>query len=178
MSKVITFSRQFPSDHKQAGQSTFFVEKILNNLRVDYIEKEYLNLLTRLNPDLHSSLIFDFWTSLNKDVADEKRHTIRNGVRFEAGELFSPRAWLGKPYRSKRIIFAEDIEVNRVLPFNISYDKIHLDNIWLDFFQIEILAKNDGLTYEEFMEWFKYPCNFNGSVIIWCKETNSKFIEY
>lgn len=35
MSRVITFSRTYPSYHPKAGQPTYFVEKVMNSFHVD-----------------------------------------------------------------------------------------------------------------------------------------------
>lgn len=96
----------------------------------------------------------------------KKIHTIRynkNGVwdkRYKdiaSGKKYlSVREWTGRPYNSEQREFAQ-------------YDKIGLQHItmtygvddavpqiWIDGKQIpiEIVAKNDGLTVEQFVEWF------------------------
>ena len=170
MSKVITFSRTFPPYHPKAGQPTNFVSKIwkgLYGLGLPDIEKYANELAPKLTDDAFNFLV---------DCEFEpKHHTIRAGHRFEAGDMFSPRVWgndinpkSGKsgPYHSKQIIIAPDTEVKKVW----SFDK---DLLGGEFrmkgcdvtTHLEMIAKNDGLTLEDFIEWFPKP--FTGQIICW-----------
>lgn len=140
MAKVITFSTTFPAYHPKKGDPTFFVEKFLSG---------------------------------------EKVHTIRANNRFKQGEYFSPRFWSEKPYNSKQITFAEDTLITKVYDFEIkqAYKMLPLDydtdiiiNHWFyhscDSIIIE-LAKNDGLSKADLLNWFKYPQPFQGQIICW-----------
>ena len=103
MSKVITFSTTFPTYHPKAGEPTFFVEKIWESIRT----KSNID-----SPQYHyCKFEFDLmhWMKYSP-----KHHTIRAGNRWKAGEKFSPRVWSGKPYNSKQITIAPDIEINKV----------------------------------------------------------------
>lgn len=77
-------------------------------------------------------------------------------ILHPAKNNLSVREWTGRPYNSEQREFAQ-------------YDKIGLQHItmtygvddavpqiWIDGKQIpiEIVAKNDGLTVEQFVEWF------------------------
>lgn len=165
MSRVITFSRQFPGYHPKKGQPTFFVEKIFAGLAdivpsfeipkdfVDWDWHEYYN------------------------CRSPKFHTIRAGNRWKVGDKFSPRVWgtdvnpkSGKsgPYHSKQIIIAPDIEVVKVWDIEV---------FWRGDFQefvmpsaqtkttIAELAKNDGLELKNLLSWFNKP--MKGQVICW-----------
>lgn len=171
MSKVITFSRTFPAYHPKAGHPTNFVEKILQSLSKERIFNKAPDLY--FNPDAVMK------------VFPPKYHTIRSGNRFKVGDKFSPRIWSGKPYLSKQIIIAPDIEIKKVWNFEIK-NEFQGDG-WYNFFylngkhqtnnNLEIISKNDGLTFEEMVHWFKandgffsgkeYKCNFKGQIICW-----------
>lgn len=73
MSKVITFSRVFPSDHPRKGEPTFFVEKLYNSL------------YGRNNLKGYPPGIF-----IDDSIRDIKVHTIRSGHRWKVGDKFSP----------------------------------------------------------------------------------------
>ncbi|MND76074.1 hypothetical protein D3C80_677110 [compost metagenome] len=166
MAKVITFSRQFPAYHPKAGEPTYFVEKIWKYL---YVNGEC--------PDLLNSFINDY-IALNIDVfkgynnISRKFHTIRSGKRWKAGDMFSPRVWSGKPYNSNMITIAPDIEIKKVWDFEIDEN----DTVFINgqvyactssFSKLEELAKNDGLTLSDFIDWLKYPKAFSGQIICW-----------
>lgn len=90
MSKIITFSRNFPVKHLKAGQPTYFVEKIWEQIGLP--EKEFsFNL-----PDEYCNFLRQ-----DSDLIWQKSHTIRSGHRWKVGDTFSPRVWSGNPYRSK-----------------------------------------------------------------------------
>ena len=176
MSKVIIFSRQFPKYHPKAGQPTYFVEKIWEVIGLP--EKEYsFNL-----PD-------EYCNFLRKDSAEiwAKYHTIRAGNRWIVGDKFSPRVWSGKPYKSKNIIFAKDIEIKKTWKFEIKCERnSEMRDDYSNFIYIDKklvmendylkLAKNDGLTEKDFCDWFniesrgeefKKPMFFSGQIICW-----------
>lgn len=178
MAKVIIFSRTFPSYHQKKGESTYFVEKFLRAKYGQKPTKNYEDIVVPLNHNL--DLTIDFFFSLNWTINhDEKLHTIRAGNRFKAGDYFSPRVWSGKPYNSKQIIIAPDTLITQVYDFEIkpAYKMLPLDYdtdiiINHNFYHsddkiIDELAKNDGLTKAELLQWFKYPNSFAGQVVCW-----------
>lgn len=166
MAKVLTFSTKFPSYHPKKGQVTNFVEKIwLWLVNEDgHSEPQYF--------DEYKDLV-DIMTVLRQEYT--KRHTVRGGSRFKAGDYFSPRIWSGKPYNSKQITIAPDIKIERVFDF-----KMEGYHIWINkelYCQYRLsdkivkLAANDGLSLQEFWDWF--PCKpgkiFEGQIICWAK---------
>jgi hypothetical protein len=165
MSKVLTFSRVFPSYHPRKGEPTYFVEKITRSLHEQGLKP---------------------WDILNKIFSNEmyyiceaKHHTIRAGHRWKVGDKFSPRVWSGKPYQSKQIIIAPDIEVKKVWDFESKGGWIYLkskDGNWAGVGQNKFteIAKNDGLSYDDFKKWIKYPKD-TGNMQIICWNEN---IEY
>jgi hypothetical protein len=174
MSRVITFSRVFPSHHPRAGEPTYFVEKVWNSIAYD------LTIYAEQFPIPYKELGIDF--SKVKDT-DQKHHTIRAGHRWKVGDYFSPRVWSGKPYNSKQIQFAPDIEIKNVWDFQIrrctdgilvSYEMFIDGNMSRGLYT---LFENDGLTYNDFCDWFKMgtakkEIHFDGQIICWNKNIN------
>ena len=166
MSKVITFSRVFPSYHPRKGDPTYFVEKIWNSIAFDpdvYVEQF---------PIPYRELGIDF-----RNTNDKKHHTIRAGHRFKVGDWFSPRVWSGKAYNSKQIVIAPDIQVKKIWDFDAHGTDFYLSGKHeyahpegFDFSEVE---KNDGLSPCELFDWiclspeFKKENRFTGQIICW-----------
>jgi len=157
---VLTVSRYFPKTHKRAEDPTYFVEKILS-------EQISCGLISRSEVKKHepfSVLIF------NTD--EPKIHTCRANYdlwkkridNVSIGEaILSVRYWSGKPYNSKQV---EICQLNKdsgvgVQRLTFQHDR---DGIYglkypiisrTHFGDIKILAANDGLSLEDFKEWFK-----------------------
>lgn len=130
---VITLSAVFPKTHARAGQPTGFAEKFrdtkLHTIRANY----------------------DLWS---KRIAE-----------IEQGKAcLSVRQWTGAPYRSKQVEIASLTKADGVgiqkLEFYPNCDgKFTSGNFSIDgyfiFDDTETLAKNDGLSIEDWKEWFK-----------------------
>lgn len=158
MARVITFSRQFPKGHPAEGMSTNFVEKLVESfLALGNIEvtDEQLNFCDM---------------SVLRPYVWEKWHTARNGKRWKVGMKFSPRVWSGKPYNSKQIIIAPDIEVKKVYDFKVTQDSYFLNEKKLSLKELTKVAKNDGLDVSDFECWF--PKTFDGQIICWNENIN------
>ncbi len=186
MAKVITYSRKFPAYHPRKGEMTQFAEKFLIDLKVSFKSKDYLEILYNLNAKNLASgklsitdLNFFQMTLIAFPDTDGKKHTVRGGKRFNAGDYFSPRVWSGKPYDSPQIIFWYDTPVKKTFDFNIInptgnivikkriiYRQIGQNIRWhSDIFK---LASNDGfLLLTDLLAWFKYPKPFDGQIICW-----------
>ncbi len=174
MSKVITFSRTFPAYHPKAGQPTYFVEQIWNSLN-------YLQLPVPKNKDVPKDFL---WSILPLSNYGMKNHTIRGGSRFKVGDKFSPRVWSGKPYNSKQIIIAPDIEIISAQKITIGFfddEDVMVDgktysNIKENPFAY--MGKNDGLEHQDFIDWFtlspdfKKTKKFTGQIICWNENIN------
>lgn len=157
MSRVLTFSRFFPSYHPRKGESTYFVEQIWNNLN-------YLKLPVPKNADVPADFL---WSIRPLSNYGQKSHTIRAGNRWKVGDKFSPRCWSGKPYQSKQIIIAPDIEVKKSWKFECIADgTFYLNGKWVDVTSCDI-PKNDGLSSDDFLDWFPENKPFIGQVICW-----------
>lgn len=144
---VLTVSRVFPKTHARSGEPTNFREKILSGL------------------DRDSELVATCFQKPPK-----KLHTIRANYHLwkkridevNAGEaIISVRYWSGKPYNSKQLRI---VEFGKDSGIGVQELKFELRNLespiigkhdWFEGFKIEKIAKNDGLSYEDFREWFR-----------------------
>jgi len=154
MSKVITVSRQFPAHHLKKGQPTFFVEKICNSLLM-----AGGSIYTDNTP-------VDFLQSLSKDFFNAKHHTIRAGKRWKTGDKASIRVCSDKPYRSPQIAIAPDVEiVVKDIEWNV--DGMIIDGVHFPYSRFEEIAKNDGLSELEMIDWFRDSLPFSGQILIW-----------
>jgi hypothetical protein len=162
MSRTILFSRVFPKGHPKEGSNTNFVEQIWNGL-------SQLKLPVPKNSDFSSDFM---WSIMPLSNYGCKYHTIRAGHRFNPGDKFSPRVWSGKPYRSKQIIIAPDIEVVKTWDFAIADTGDYLLNSKvIPIALLKIIALNDGFdNLDDFELWF--PKLFSGQVICWNESVN------
>lgn len=125
---VLTVSKQFPKTHKRDGESTGFVENISK-------------LLTNDSEKIHTiQSNYELW---NKRISEIN----------EGKAILSIRYWSEKPYKSKQIEICklEKVGIEKLEnPNNFVYAPINGKMVdW------EIVAKNDGLNFEDFCEWFK-----------------------
>lgn len=131
---VITLSQNFPAMHKQAGKPTHFKEKFLRGEKIHTIRANY-----------------PLWEKRIKEVQDGRA-------------VLSVRQWTGKPYRSKQVeittLTAEDeigVQTARIVAG--IYLKIIFGENFEHYFVSEeertLLAKNDGLSLEDWKEWFR-----------------------
>ncbi len=167
MSRIITFSRHFPAYHPRKGEPTYFREKIWAAL-ADTVQGFEIP---------HEITDWDWHQYYN---AVPKHHTIRAGNRWKVGDKFSPRVWSGKPYNSKQIIIAPDIEIKKVwdieIVSHVGWTEYILNGtaVYFNIIQFaERLAANDGLNITDFMDWFnphqinKKKKVFSGQIICW-----------
>lgn len=167
MSRVITFSRVFPSYHPKKGEPTFFVEKIYKSLY----------LMKAVPKEIVEAFNFEI---MNNDTVAPKHHTIRAGNRWKVGDKFSPRVWSGKPYQSKQITIASDVELKKVFSIKIEtvevMEKTFTKWIYINgkFYGTSItgtLAGNDGLKTFDFENWFNKN-SFEGQILCWNENIN------
>lgn len=184
MSKVISFSRTYPAYHSKKGQPTYFVEKFWKSLynmgNHDFMDYE---------GHYTDALGVKFIPEENIHNHKPKGHTIRAGLRWNAGDYFSPRVWgedinpkSGRKgaYHSKQVILAPDVEIKRVHTIHIlpghADKQIFIDGNWAcnwNSYNANRMAENDGLTGPDMHEWFtkspdfKKSGDFLGQIIIW-----------
>lgn len=174
MAKVLTFSTKFPAYHPKKGQPTFFVEQIYNSIGVKLAttKKATTSIPTALWDHLNDFVLLD--------GNMKKGHTIRAGHRFKKGDYFSPRIWSEQPYNSKQIVIAPDMEVKKVWNVEItptgSNFNLLIDGKPQTTEQINTLCLNDGLTRDEFNNWFSTKSirdkGFKGQIICWNESIN------
>ena len=140
---VITLSKRFPTGHNRAGEPTHFWEKFIKGR------------------DNYSCIYRDFW-----ETTIPKIHTIRANyplwkkriAEVERGEAcLSIRQWTGKPYRSKQVeivrLTKEDgVGIQRLEFVN---GKLGLPRIGIVYQRKNEIALNDGLSFEDWENWFK-----------------------
>lgn len=135
---VLTVNRFFPKTHKRAGEKTNFSQKLQLGIK-----------------NIPNSVMYDEECDL---VIDRKIHTIRKNVDFwkkriseiqRGNAILSIRYWSGKPYNSKQV---EICQLNRFSGIGLEEVIIPCMN---DIEEIKKLALNDGLSLEDFEEWFK-----------------------
>jgi len=143
---VLTVSRTFPANHKRKGDKTYFEDKILKR-----------------------------YSDFDNFLGWQKIHTIRANYPFwekrikkvqEGKAVLSIRYWSGKPYNSKQVEICQLDENSGIGIENLHAPNWHLEKnrinelcIWGEnigmHIQTEVLAKNDGLSIDDFEEWFK-----------------------
>lgn len=139
---VITLSQVFPVTHIRKGEPTGFKDKFLNAIKA--VPEEWWKLHTiRAN--------YELW---------KKRFE-----KIERGEAcLCIRQWSGKPYRSKQVEIARLTREDGIglQELRIVNEKYKGRGIMLgyvdgeqknDFFHT--LSKNDGLSFNDWFEWFK-----------------------
>ena len=142
---VITLSRHFLANHKRAGEETHFKEKfLLGQGLTDYDAPSMAKIHTiRAN--------YPLWEKRIKEVQ-------------EGRAVLSIRQWTGKPYRSKQVEIAMltakngvGVQKARIMPeanFLIAIDE-NYDKYLCTADEIEKIAQNDGLSIEDWKEWFR-----------------------
>ncbi len=124
---ILTLCRVFPVTHYRAGEPTDFEGKLKSG------EKKHT---IRYNA---------------KNVWDERYKGIASGAKY-----LSVREWTGRPYNSEQREFAQYEKIG-LQHITMTYDSSDaVPQAWVDDKKVpvEVLAKNDGLSVEEFVEWF------------------------
>lgn len=173
---VIMISRTFPATHPRKGEETEFLEKILQSdtgRTPDRIGNTswFLNFMRHeYTPKLHTCRAnYELWS---KRVAE---------VQAGRAEL-SLRYWEGKPYRSRqyeflRLGWVDGIGIQELSSIS-GFNKIakwqdviiYKDDNSLSEIPISTLAQNDGLSIQDFKDWFeKYDLSKSMAIIHFTK---------
>lgn len=154
-------SRVFPAYHPRAGEPTYFVEKMWESI---YLE----------NPEwLQDKLELQSTFALAQSgIYTPKHHTIRAGHHVKPGDFIRLSVWSGKPYRSKQIVVAPDIEVVSTWDFckDLLAGEFRMNGKEIAPEVLQQIANNDGLSIGDFTSWFNKP--FTGQIICWSKTVN------
>ena len=134
---ILTFSRVFPASHSKAGQPTGFEDKRKAGTKIHTIRAD------------------------KKGVWRKAEKAINSGRKY-----LSERVWTGRPYNSVQREF-ETLERIGLQTITMTYSSEDaMPQAWVDGKQVsvEILAKNDGLSTEDFVEWFFGTKLYSGNV--------------
>ena len=150
---VLTVSRTFPKTHKRAGQQTNFIEKIICGQRTNRIS-------------FNDSQIGWWYDADQAKIVGTKIHTIRANYDLWAKRvrqinkgkaILSIRYWSGEPYNSKQI------EVFKLSKIGLQKLNDPTNFVWAEIdgkmCNWEDVAKNDGLSFDDFCDWFKVRQN-------------------
>ena len=142
---VLTISKVFPAYHIKKGEPTNFKDAF----KAGQVFNRGAECLYH-NPKLHTIRgNYELWAKRFEQI--------------ERGEAqLSIRQWSGKPYHSKQELIcnltkADGIGIQK-LSFDkdrdgcISYKFFNIDGIYAD---IQDVANNDGLSFNDWREWFK-----------------------
>lgn len=148
-------SRNFPTTHARKGEETFFPVKIMS-------------ALGKFNDELGNVTRASF--------IDKKIHTIRSNYKLWAERMAEVQAgravielfyWSGKPYHKDengvgQVVFAILDKDSGCGVQKLYFSANGIDFLYTDFgkngamsIPTETLAKNDGLSLDDFKAWFK-----------------------
>ena len=136
---IITLCKVFPVTHSKAGIPTGFEQKLKAGEKIHTI---------RFNA---------------KGVWDKRYQGIANGNKY-----LSVREWTGRPYNSEQREFAryDNIGLQKIEMSYGSDDSVPQCWIGGKKVPVEEVAAHDGLSLEDFTEWFFHDTNtFEGVVI-------------
>lgn len=122
---VVILSEKFSAKHKRAGEPTKFFQKIDSGEKIHTIREN-----------------LSWWASRVQQI--------------KAGKMYlSIRKWSGKPYHSAQIEHAKRFSAG-VQQITMSYGVDDTYQAFVDGKKVSIqdVAKNDGLSIDDFIDWF------------------------
>lgn len=138
---VLTVSHSFPKTHKRNGEKTNFEMKILmglqgyNNSKIHTIRSNY-----------------ELWQKRISEIQ-------------KGNAILSIRYWSGKPYNSKQVeicqldknsgIGVQELVLKPNCILSGSVELFSIDSNFHNPLNLGLLSKNDGLSFEDFKEWFR-----------------------
>lgn len=139
----LMISRYFGKGHPNAGQSTYFVEKIHKALGTySLVENLNFEILNNCEPKIHTvRLNYALWKKRFEEIAAGKAY-------------LSLRYWLDEPYKSPQEEFARLTAKDGIGIERLNFKKGNIFINDLKNYTIGNIAKNDGLTLFEFGNWF------------------------
>lgn len=163
---VLIVSKKFPCTHPKKGCPTEFICKILH-------------AINHSGSDLYQICQNECDKSCHRRLLTPKIHTIRSNYYFwkkridnvnKGNAVLSIRYWNYKPYRSKQVEICQldstsGIGIEKLEdPSNFVFAPIN--GKWINW---ETIAKNDGLSFDDFCEWFKARSNNPMAIIHFTK---------
>ena len=142
---IIMLSAVFPVSHSKAGTPTGFKERVLRA-----VCKTGERYLSDIRPKMHTIRAnYPLW---KKRIEEVER----------GNAVLSLRQWTGKPYRSKTVEIARLTKDDGVGIQKLQFDKDKDSMCSLALYDVDghfpshrLLANNDGLSVEDWREWFK-----------------------
>ncbi|MBD5256199.1 MAG: hypothetical protein HDS50_01015 [Bacteroides sp.] len=124
---ILTLSRVFPKTHSKAGITTLFAVNLFAGRKIHTIRADEKGL----------------WAQKVADINTGKK-------------MLCVREWTGRPYNSEQADIKSYVQIGLqdiTMTFDVEDAK---PKAWVDGkpVSIETLAKNDGLTESDFVEWF------------------------
>ena len=159
---VLTVSRTFPKTHKRAGEETFFNERILSALSKDLLMWNKIHTI-RAN--------YELWAKRIKEIQEGKA-------------ILSIRYWSGKAYCSKQVEICQLDKNSGIGVQGLVFNAVRLCEgketpLYATIYEplsykfcppLNDLAKNDGLSLEDFKDWFrKYDLSKSMAIIHFTK---------
>lgn len=159
-------STKYPAYHPKAGQDTYFDIKLKNGL-----SGHNEALLSYYDKDCNKTKMF---------ITGRKIHTIRANYTLwserikkvqDGKAVLSIRIWRGQPYKSKQREIVRITKDNHPAVEFVMFGKEtaevseRLSALKSYAVSLEELANNDGLTIEDFKDWFKNKSIFIGAII-------------
>lgn len=136
---ILTLCKVFPVTHSQAGKPTEFGKHLQDGVKIHTVRGN------------------------NKDLWDQRADQIKAGKKY-----LSVREWSGRPYNSEQVELAQfqEIGLQHITITNSVSDPE--PQCWVDDKLVPIyeIAKNDGLSVDDFKEWFLTDTNVFEGVII------------
>ena len=141
---VITLSQIFPVTHERSGEPTGFKDKFLDAFMHEEGKWQKLHTI-RAN--------YELWQKRFKEIEEGKA-------------CLAIRQWSGKPYRSKQVELARLTHEDGIGIQQLKIDKFPSEDFesWYGFVDghtqnhnefFEKLARNDGLSFADWYNWFK-----------------------
>lgn len=129
---VLMLAKNFPASHPKAGAPTGFREKFLSGNKLHTIRSN-----------------FPLWVKRIREVQEGKA-------------VLSIRQWEGRPYLSRQVIIGSLTEESGIgiqkLTFQLDRDgcaSFNFFDIDGNYPELSSLAANDGLSVEDWKEWFR-----------------------
>lgn len=168
MARVITFSTTFPAHHSRAGQPTYFPHKFWASIANSERNETYIYSILKMLTEEEIKGLDQFPENFaDFESIPQKHHIIRMGNRWKVGDWFSPRIWSGTPRRSKQLKLGDDVQIDKVWQIESKKGQLYINEQITSTQTMLELAKNDGLTLLELLEWFEHPKPFIGQIICW-----------
>lgn len=149
---VILLSNKFPATHMRAGEVTNFSSSYMNARAYEYCKENKHDM--RLVENLRAYKIHTI--RANYPLWERRIKEIQTGRA-----CLSVRMWTGKPYRSKQRVLEELTANDGIGIQRLQFDKdgdgmpsLTLFNIDGELVDWRVLATNDGLSLEDWKEWF------------------------